>query len=306
MNAESIAAALGDTQNKGRGWWHARCPVCGHSKLALHDADDGLIARCFHGCAGREVYETLRSHKLIGRRARRPTAVPLSPDELAARAAKEAIERQRRIDFARQIWSETVLASDTVVETYLWSRLLMVPVPNVIRLHRSFWHSEGRERRPAMIARVDHIQYGSIGVHATWLQPDGAVKASLTPPRKTFGPIGGGAVQLGDIRPGEWLIVGEGLETVLSAMMALDLPGWAALSNIGIENLVLPREAAMIIVAGDNDTSGAGQLSADKAARRFLAEGRRVKVWIPPKANTDWNDVLRGRAPARAGVDHAA
>jgi phage/plasmid primase-like uncharacterized protein len=102
------------------------------------------------------------------------------------------------------------------------------------------------------------------------------------------------------------LVIGEGLESVLSAMMALDLPGWAALSNIGIENLILPPEAAMIIVAGDNDASGAGQLSADKAARRFLAEGRRVKVWIPPIPDTDWNDVLRGRAPAGTGVYHAA
>jgi len=70
MNAEAIATKLGDAQNQGRGWWHACCPVCGRSKLALHDADDGgLIAQCFHGCAGKDVYDALRGQKLLAGRA---------------------------------------------------------------------------------------------------------------------------------------------------------------------------------------------------------------------------------------------
>jgi len=96
--------------------------------------------------------------------------VQLSADELAARAAKEALERQRRIDFAREIWWETVAAADTIAGVYFWSRLIMRPIPDVIRLHRSLWHSERRERRPAIIARVDHVIYGSVGVHATSLR----------------------------------------------------------------------------------------------------------------------------------------
>jgi putative DNA primase/helicase len=119
-----------------------------------------------------------------------------------------------------------------------------------------------------MVTRVDHVEHGSVGVHVTWLQPDGAGKASLVPVRKTFGPIGGGAVQLGEVRPEYWLVVGEGIESTFSLMQACGLSGWAALSDGGIERLVLPVEARMILIGGDN-ISGTGQRAAYSAALRY-------------------------------------
>jgi hypothetical protein len=49
-----------------------------------------------------------------------------------------------------------------------------------------------------------------------------------------------------------------------------------------------------VIVAGDNDSHGAGQRTAAVAAVRFQAEGRKVMVSIPPEPDTDWNDILTG------------
>jgi putative DNA primase/helicase len=90
-------------------------------------------------------------------------------------------------------------------------------------------------------------------------------------------------------------------------MLACGLPGWAALSAGGIERLILPAGAMMVLVAADSDLNGAGQLAAARAAARFRREGRRVRVALPPKPGTDWNDVMRGRAPARIeGPRHAA
>jgi putative DNA primase/helicase len=115
--------------------------------------------------------------------------------------------------------------------------------------------------------------------------------------RACFGPVGGGAVRFGMPRAGEWFAVGEGIETTLSVTTARALPGWAVLSANGIEALVLPPEATHVVVCADNDLHGRGQRAAEMAARRWMAEGRRVRVALPP-ADLDFNDVLTGHATA--------
>jgi hypothetical protein len=41
--------------------------------------------------------------------------------------------------------------------------------------------------------------------------------------------------------------------------------------------------------------SGRGEEAARNAARRWIAEGRRVQIAMPPDPGTDFNDVLLGR-----------
>jgi putative DNA primase/helicase len=97
------------------------------------------------------------------------------------------------------------------------------------------------------------------------------------------------------------LVVGEGIETTLSVMQACALPGWAALSADGIGNLILPREVAMVLIGADNDVSGTGQRAASEAAERFLREGRRVRIAMPPTPGADFNDILTSSATAAMG-----
>jgi putative DNA primase/helicase len=201
-------------------------------------------------------------------------------------------ERQRRIAQAREIWNATVPGDGNLLETYLWSRLLMTAPPPALRLHRSFRHRESGERRPAMIARVDHVEHGFVAVHATYLAIDGSQKATLDPVRKSFGPIGGGAVRLGQARADQWLAVGEGIETTLAVMIATELPGWAALSAGGIERLHLPPEARQVLICADNDADGRGEAAARNAAERWLSEGREVRLALPPETGSNFNDVL--------------
>jgi phage/plasmid primase-like uncharacterized protein len=51
-----------------------------------------------------------------------------------------------------------------------------------------------------------------------------------------------------------------------------------------------------VIILADHDSSGAGEHAARVAAQRWLAEGRRVWIAMPPEPGTDFNDVLVGRA----------
>jgi len=63
--------------------------------------------------------------------------------------------------------------------------------------------------------------------------------------------------------------------------------------------LALPPIVRQVIILADDDFSGAGERAAYSAAARWLHEGRRVRVVVPPEAGTDFNDMLLGRGHAR-------
>jgi putative DNA primase/helicase len=143
-----------------------------------------------------------------------------------------------------------------------------------------------------MVALVEHVGHGPVGVHVTYLAIDGSMKATIEPNKRSLGPVGGGAVRLAPVA--ETLMVGEGIETCLAAMQATGMPAWAALSTSGLKALVLPAVAREIIILADHDRNGAGERAAWMAAERWLAEGRRVRIAMPPKPDTDFADLLKG------------
>jgi putative DNA primase/helicase len=148
---------------------------------------------------------------------------------------------------------------------------------------------------PAMVALVEQVDYGIVGVHRTYITPD-----HRRLDRATLGLVSSGAVRLGKPKPREWLAVGEGIETTLAVMIACAMPGWAALSANGIRGLVLPEEATHVVIVADHDTSGVGGRAAEVAAERWLAEGRRVRIAMPSESDTDMADLLVSTALTEA------
>lgn len=292
MSAAAIAVSLGGRQSRN-GWWSCQCPVCqGEGKLGLKDGSDGLAVNCFHGCSYSEILSELESLGLYDPESAEP-ARELTEEELQHQIEVEARKRAQRIADARDIWNETRPAG-SIVQVYLWNRSLFFPLPpDRIRFHPG---SRRRGWGPAMVCRVDHAEHDSVGVHFTFLTPAGQ-KISIKPQRKTYGPVGGGAIQIGEPQPDNWTVVGEGLESTLSIALAINAPGWAALSAPGIKSLALPPAAKMVLIAADNDGKGVGQRAAEHAARRWVAEGRKVRIILPPMPNSDWNDVVCGKAP---------
>jgi hypothetical protein len=216
------------------------------------------------------------------------------PDHAQPPLGKEDIARNQAR--AIKIWSAAKLAERALLlERYLRSRGLTIPIPRALRWARSCRHPSG-VYCSAMIARVDGADGEQIGVHRTYLRPDGLGKAPLNPPRAALGPIKGGAIRLAGSAP--LLLVGEGIETCLSAMQACELPAWAAVSAGGLEQLVLPDIVREVVILVDHDRNGVGQRSADRAARRWVQEGRRVRIALPPEPG-DFNDVLAGQSYAK-------
>jgi hypothetical protein len=135
-----------------------------------------------------------------------------------------------------------------------------------------------------------------IAIHRTFLRIDGKGKAPIEPTKMMLGPCKGGVVQLAPAA--EALMVGEGIETCLSAMEVSGMPAWAALSTSGLEGLVLPDSIRDIIILADGDEPG--ERAAQSAGLRWKREGRRVRIARPPRGK-DFNDLLLERTSSTAG-----
>ena len=135
-----------------------------------------------------------------------------------------------------------------------------------------------------MLAPVVNVSGEQTGVHMTYLRPDGGGKADLPKEyqRECRGVIRGGAIRLAEHDPDTELIVAEGVETTLSAMQIFGLAGWSAVFAGGLKTMELPSNVRRIIIAADNDVSGAGQRNALAAYDRWTAEGRAVRIKAPP------------------------
>jgi putative DNA primase/helicase len=297
MTAAEIATALGPARRSGW-WWRCVCPIHGSRTgrsltLALCDGDFGLVVHCHAGCSHIDILAELRRRGLMG------SAGEHRPTSAAATRTGQDDNKTRRIQAARRIWNAAREARASPVAPYLAGRRITIPVPTSLRYAPAMRRLDGTEG-PAIVSRVDDVDGQLIGIHRTWLYRDaGGIWRRRD--RASLGPIGGGAVRLAPAA--ETLMIGEGLETCLSAMQATGMPAWAALSTSGMPALIPPPIVRTIIILADHDRSGAAERAAYVAADRWLAEGRRVRIALPPECGADFNDVLFGRAHAR--IKHA-
>ena len=93
---------------------------------------------------------------------------------------------------------------------------------------------------------------------------------------------------------GDLLMIGEGIETCLSAMQATGNAAWAALSTSGLRALDLPDTVRDVVVLADGDDPG--EAAAREAALRWKRQGRSVRIARPPR-ELDFNDLLLRCAP---------
>jgi hypothetical protein len=186
---------------------------------------------------------------------------------------------------ALRIWSQALPAAGTVVETYLRSRAITL-LPDCLRYSPDCYHTETRARWPTMVAaRIDHV--GNVcAVHRTYLTPIGG-KAPIDPQKKDLGPAKGTAIRLSTVA--EDLLIGEGIETTLSAMQATGRSGWAAGSARMLQELILPAAVRRIIILADGDATGITHSRA--ALARWISEGRQARIVYAP-AGKDFNYLL--------------
>jgi hypothetical protein len=288
MTAEGIAKVLGG-RRAGAGWM-ARCPAHDDREpsLSIRRGEDGkVLVRCHAGCEQATVIAVLRSRGLWqGGHARR------SDLRVTSRASTiVAIERSKA---AIAIWNAGRPAEGTLVQTYLGTRGIRIPLPPALHFHAGLKHPSGTIW-PGMVALVTCGADGApLAVHRTFLSRHGLSKAPVEPAKMMLGRCRGGAVRLGPI--GDRVMIAEGIETALSAMQATGQTAWAALSTSGLRTLDLPASVRDVVVLADGDD--AGEAAAQNAAWRWKRDGRGVRIARPPRG-LDFNDVLLGRAHVR-------
>ena len=291
VNGGEIAARLGEAYPSGS-WWRCRCPVhaSASATLALRDGDWGLIAHCHAGCRRTDVIAELRRRGLISK-----VSECVGPTRTVTGADQQP-DTALRLALARRLWDSAQDARGTPVSNYLAGRGIAMPVPLSLRWNKRCWHSGERAYLPAMVSAIRNVDGELIGVHRTYLVSDDRGQWRRRE-RASLGPIRGGAIQLAHAT--EMLMIAEGIETCLAAMQATSAPGWAAMSTSGLVTLELPALVRTVIILADHDRSGAGERAARAAAQRWLGEGRRVRIAMPPEPGTDFADVLFGRIHAR-------
>jgi hypothetical protein len=209
-------------------------------------------------------------------------------------------ESNTNVELAREIWDNAQPITGTLVEAYLRSRGITPPEPGpeCLRFAPKLRHPN-EQFFPAMIAMPTNPKTGAPvgGIQRTFLAWSGNGKAQVErgEQKLSLGPCKGGVIRLAAPVDGKPLLIGEGIETVLTVMEATGLPGWATLGTSGLVNLELPDNVTEVILLAEND----GEPS-DKALSETVsvlaARGVKVLIARPPPGLKDFNDLVNGKS----------
>lgn len=242
------------------------CPICStrpdSQKLSLWlDPDGHFGVHCYGGCKWKDVVAALAAEGVatVSENGRAPGD--------ALRGAIDA-------------WQEAEPIAGSPAEGYLRRREVWVDDVQDLKWSPS---------RRAMLAKVSRLDGKGKGISQTKFSS--ADKAD----RRFFGKISGGVVRL--FSPdGDWLAVGEGIESSLAFRVIHDTPTWATLSTSGMRAVELPEEHRRIVIALDFD--GPGLTAAEQLLKKLQAEGREVSLCWPSAHGRDFADDAKERKDA--------
>jgi phage/plasmid primase-like uncharacterized protein len=226
-------------------------------------------------------------------------------DALLAEAAKKqaddeaklAAKRAQDFKLAMRLWDDATCIWGTPAQGYLDSRCCdgMFPPDRdaVLRYHPRCLFGLGTQ--PCVVALIRNIETD---------QPQAIQRTAITPDgkkieRRTLGPKAGGAIKLwpqSAVR--DRLVVGEGMETVLSTALHIKdpatrlEPAWALIDAGNLAALPVIASVNTLVVLADHDVSGKGQKAAGECTQRWAGTGREVIPLMPEVPGTDFNDVV--------------
>ena len=313
MNATAVAAALGaraeevcrrylpQGRRSGRYWIAGDIRGAKGRSLFVRLAPPGTPGKWTDASSGEhgDLLDLVRIASGAGslRAALTEARAFLSIPPMPAQTGPDSYDRT---EAARRLWQRCRAIDGTHAEAYLRARAIHRCRFPALRFHPRLLHRDeaGVRRLPALVAAVTGDESAVTGVHRTWLDPCEPAKADLPRPRKALGRVHGLAVRFGDPAAAT-LLVGEGIETVLSIVTAL--PGTiaaAALSAGSLGAFAPPPGTARLVIARDNDPEG--QRAAERLARRCARAGVATLILAPQ--GDDFNDelVALGSAALRA------
>lgn len=289
-----ILAALGVPDHMLNPRKHQPCPTCGgKDRFRFTNKDDAGLFYCNQCRSISPIDLLMRMKGWDFATAAKEIEAVLGEVPVTRSTSKNAPSARRSM---QRLWdSGRPIEAGDFVDRYLASRgVRQDQYARWLRKSDSVIHrtDDGMEsRHPAMLAKILDPSGQPANIHQTYLTFDGN-KANVKPPRKImWGSIPkGSAVRLFDAA--EELGIAEGIETAFSAAALFQMPVWAALNATLLAGWEPPPDTQSVVIFGDNDPQFGGQAAATQLAHRLACRKLTVRVEIPPKIDTDWNDVL--------------
>lgn len=194
-----------------------------------------------------------------------------------------------------RLWRACRPIGGTHAEEYLHARGIRHCRFPSLRFHPKLYYRDDNFTGafPALVAAATDARGKLTGLHRTWLDPEVPAKAPVELPRKALGRLFGSAVRFPPRSDRSPLVVGEGIESVLSIITAYPgAAGAAALSAAGVGVFAAPA-SRRVAIARDNDPDGIQ--AADRLAERCEKSGIVCRVLIP--RGNDFNDDLVAYGP---------
>lgn len=261
---------------------HQACPMCGGTDRFRFTDMNGEGRYFCSGCGPGDGFD-LASKVLgmsLGLTARkvRQVAKGCSDDVFVARPDTE--ERKASLN---RMWQSA--KSWQSAKDYLKSRGCIGDVALYQDLRGGrVWHKERGRKYDAMLALVRDKGGRPLTIHRTFLEDRRRFDRKLMPPIDS---LAGASIRLGEI--GDMVVIGEGIETVLSGCLHYECPGMAVINAGLMKEVRLPESVRNVVILADHDKSFTGQAAAFALARRLDNEGRRVGV-VMTKTRGDFND----------------
>lgn len=332
MHDLEYAARIEDVKRRAHGRWteilsqlqveervlmkrNLPCPLCGGTDRFQYTDKFGEGNYHCRGCGPGGGFKLLQALKGIDfNTALREVEKCVGAGLISRRPVGSEPSADRMKKLAKQIWDEAkpVTPGDEV-DRYLTGRGLSLPVyPKALRGHPALGYYQkdaaGKSRKvaehPAMLACIQGRDGHAVTLHRTYLH-EGRKLAAEDAKKVLSAGINGAAVRL--FEPTDELALSEGIETAIAVHLASGKPVWAGINAGNLERIWLPDTVRKICIYADNDADADfdGQAFSFSLARRLKKEERRtgprrVQVFLPKQAGTDWADVwLSRRAQAQ-------
>jgi hypothetical protein len=210
---------------------------------------------------------------------------------------------------AKQMWGEAKPIIGTDGEAYLMARGIdpPSPSPSCLRFAKQLQHPN-QQYFPAILVQATNPLDGAPtgGLQRLFLAWSGKGKAQVDKKEQkmSLGPMRGGIARLGEPIDGKPHLLGEGLETVLTAMQATGLPGWSVFGVSGLKAFVPPDTMKHIVLLAENDAANGKALAA--LVPMLTGRGIKVSVARPALSLGDFNDYVNGTSGHTAADGRAA
>ena len=201
---------------------------------------------------------------------------------------KEPQQKEVSIESMKRLWSGArTIEPGSPGWLYFDKRGLVAP--SCLRFSPKVYYGKD-EHSPAILAKVASPAGKCVNLYRIFITRSGD-KAPIERPKRMMRArvppgVAGRVAPLGPI-----LGVAEGIENAVAAQALFGVPTWATFGTEFMERFAIPEVVEELVIFGDNDASFAGQKAAYALAQR-AAQGRRVRVEMPPEVGVDWNDML--------------